>query len=157
MLLKDADGPNLLTIRVTGYQFPDALDLARRFSWHVVSGEGRYPEGDWQMHWQALACDESPKVSAWLAGVADAIAQRRIMPAPLQFLEPDLTFRASLAGSEQARIFVGFDLEFQPPWHRRSAAGDPFTLPLTVSEEQLRQAAGQWDAERALFPSRLPC
>jgi len=32
MLLKDADGPNLLTIRVTGYQFPDALDPRKRFS-----------------------------------------------------------------------------------------------------------------------------
>jgi len=29
---KDADGPNLLTIRVTGYQFPDALDPRKRFS-----------------------------------------------------------------------------------------------------------------------------
>jgi hypothetical protein len=36
MLLKDAGGPNRLMIGVTGYQFPDAPDPDRRFSWHMV-------------------------------------------------------------------------------------------------------------------------
>ncbi len=152
MLLKDADGPNRLTIRVTGYQFPDALDLATRFSWHMIGGEARCQEGSWRFHWQALTCDESPRVSAWLTEVAESITQRRVLPGPLRFLEPNLVFRAFPADSDRIRILVSFDLEFQPPWHRRRGAGDPFTLSFTMNEGQLRQAAGQWDAERAIFP-----
>src|SRR5260370_36068404 len=49
-------------------------------------------------------------------------------------------------------MLVSFDLEFQPPGRRRRAAGDPFTLSFTMDEGQLRQAAGQGDAERAIFP-----
>ena len=154
MLLTDADGPNCLVIRVTGYQFPDALDLAKRASWHMVGGEARCQEGSWRFHWQALTCDESPRVSAWLTEVAGSVAQRRVLPGPLRFLEPNLMFRAFPQDAERVRILVSFDLEFQPPWHRRRGAEDPFALAFTVDEGQLRQAAEQWDAERAPFPDR---
>jgi hypothetical protein len=115
MLLTDADGPNRLVIRVTGYQFPDALDLAKRFSWHMVGGEAHCQEGSWRFHWQALTCDESPRVSAWLTEVARSVTQRRVLPGPLQFLEPNLTFRAFPQDAERVRILVSFDLEFEPP------------------------------------------
>jgi hypothetical protein len=152
MLLKDADGPNRLMIRVTGYQFPDALNQDKRFSWHMIGGEARCQEGSWRFHWQALTCGESPQVSAWLTRVAASAAQRTTPPGPLQFLEPNLTFRAFPPDVGSTRIIVSFDLEFQPPWHRRQGAGDPFALSFTINEEQLRQAAEQWDAERAPFP-----
>ncbi|MCW2929715.1 MAG: hypothetical protein JWM19_677 [Actinomycetia bacterium] len=154
MLLKDANGPNRLTIRVTGYQFPDAPDLAKRFSWHMVGGDAQCQEGSWRFHWQALTCDESPRISAWLTEVAEAIACRRDVPPPLRFLEPNLEFAAVPADLATARVLVSFDLEFQPPWHAQQAAGDPFTLPFTMDEGQLRKAAGQWDAEHAIFPGR---
>jgi hypothetical protein len=154
MLLTDADGPNGLDVRVTGYQFPDALDLAKRSSWHMVGGEARCREGSWRFHWQALQCDESPRVSAWLAEVADSITRLRALPGPLRFVEPNLTFRAFPLDAVLVRIVVGFDLEFQPPWHRRRTSGDPFALSFTTHEERLRQAAEQWDAERAPFPDR---
>jgi hypothetical protein len=154
MLLKDADGPNRLMIRVTGYQFPDAPDLAKRFSWHMVGGEARCQEGSWRFHWQALTCDESPRVSAWLRQAAGAITRRRELPGPLQFLEPNLMFRASPPDGDRVQVQVSFNLEFQPPWHQRRGTGDPFVLSFAIDEEQLRQAAEQWDAERAPFPDR---
>jgi len=154
MLLKDADGPNRLMIRVTGYQFPDAPDPGRRFSWHMVGGEAHCQQGSWRFRRQALTCDESPQVSGWLTQVAASAAHRRSAPGPLLFLEPNLMFRAVPLDAGRTRIVVGFDLEFQPPWHRRPGAGDPFALSFTVSEDQLRQAADQWDAERAPFPDR---
>jgi hypothetical protein len=154
MLVTDADGPNRLIIRVTGHQFPDAPDLAKRFSWHMVGGEAHCQEGSWRFHWQALTCDESPRVSAWLTEVADSITQRRVLPGPLRFLEPNLMFRAFTQDTGRIRILVSFDLEFQPPWHRRRVTGDPFELSFTMDEGQLRQAAEQWDAERAPFPDR---
>jgi hypothetical protein len=154
MLLKDADGPNRLMIRVTGYQFPDAPDPGRRSSWHMVGGEAHCQEGSWRFRWQALTCDESPQVSAWMTQVAASVAQRRITPGPLLFVEPNLMFRACPLDAGRTQIVVSFDLEFQPPWHRQQGAGDPFALSFTVSEDQLRQAADQWDAERAPFPDR---
>lgn len=79
------------------------------------------------------------------------------MPGPLRFLEPNLEFQAFAADKGRARILVSFDLEFQPPWHKRhrARAGEPFTLSFTMDEAHLRQAATQWDAERAPFPDRL--
>jgi hypothetical protein len=152
MLLKDAGGPNRLMIRVTGYQFPDAPDPARRFSWHMVGGEARCQEGSWRFRWQALTCDESPRVSAWLKEAAGSVTQRRELPEALQFLEPNLMFRAFPPDEDMAQLQVSFDLELQPPWHRRRHAGDPFALSFAINEAQLRQAAEQWDAERAPFP-----
>jgi hypothetical protein len=154
MLLTDADGPNRLVIRVTGYQFPDAPDPAKRVSWHMVGGEARCQEGRWRFHWQALTCDESPRVSAWLTEVAESVTQQRALPGPLRFLEPNLMFRAFPQDAVRVRIVVSFDLEFQPPWHRQRGAGDPFDLAFTMDEGQLRHAAEQWDAERAPFPDR---
>jgi hypothetical protein len=47
VVLTDANGPNRLVIRVTGCRFPDAPDLARRLSWHMVGGEAHCREGSW--------------------------------------------------------------------------------------------------------------
>src|SRR2546429_7699656 len=121
----------------------------------MVGGEVQCQEGSWRFHWQALACDEPPRVSAWLTDVADAVTRQRALPGPLRFLEPDLEFRAFAAGKGRVRVMVSFDLEFQPPWHKRHGAGDPFMLSFTMHEEHLRQAARQWDAERIPFPDPL--
>lgn len=154
VLLNDVGGPNRLTIQVTGYQFPDAPDPAKRFSWHMIGGEARCQDGAWRFHWQALTCDESPRVSVWLAEVADAVTRQPALPGPLRFVEPNLELQAFAADKGRVQILVSFDLEFQPPWHERHWAGDPFTLSFTMSEADLRQAATQWDAERAPFPHR---
>src|SRR5713101_3284013 len=106
----------------------------------MVCGEAQCQEGNWRMDWQALTCDESPRVSAWLTAVAEAVTQRRILPDPLRFLEPKLAYRAFPADSDRVRILVSFDLEFQPPRHRRRGVGEPFTLSFTMTEVQLRQA-----------------
>ena len=127
----------------------------------MVGGEAQCHEGDWRFHWQALTCDESPRVSAWLTKVADAVTAQRALPGALRFAEPNLEFRAFVADKGRVTILVSFDLEFQPPLHRRhwagcrQWAGDPFTLPFIMSEEALRRAVRQWDTERAPFPDGL--
>lgn len=128
MLLQDADRPDRLTIGVTGYQFPDAPDPRMRCSWHMVAGEAQCQQGSWQFRWQALTCDESPRVSVWLVAVAESVRHRHVMPAPLEFTEPNLAFSAYAAGPGSARIVVGFDLEFQPPWHKTAGFGRPIRV-----------------------------
>ena len=85
-------------IRVVGYQFPDADDRAKRCSWHIVEGTATCAEGSWSWRYPALTCDESPRLSAWLREVADAVesgpagAGGTAGPmATLSFLEPNLS------------------------------------------------------------------
>jgi len=142
VLLTGATGDSL-SLRVSGYQFPDAEDPRKRYSWHMVSGEAGSAEGSWDFEWQALTCDESPRVSAWLRAVASQEG-----PAPLTFLEPNLRFR--LAGDDAVGLVlkVDFDLEFLPPWNRHGYTGKPTTLRIAIGSECLRAAADAWDEER---------
>ena len=149
MLLTGATGDSL-SLSVSGYQFPDAEDLRKRYSWHMLSGEARSAEGSWDFEWQALTCDESPRVSAWLRAAASQEG-----PAPLSFLEPNLRFR--LAGDAVGLVLeVDLNLEFLPPWNRHRYAGEPTTLQIAVDSEGLRAAADAWDEERAPFPDLTP-
>jgi len=139
--------------RVTGYQFPDAEDPRRRFSWHVLAGDANCADGAWSFAWAAMACHESPLVSDWLreaaSGRKSALVDREGW---LRFTEPNLSFRVAEATDDAITIEVAFDLEFQPPWHRRRGAGDPFVVRLQSGPEQLLRAANEWDHERAPFP-----
>ena len=77
-------------------------------------------------------------------------------PAVLEFTEPNLRF--SMAGYQpgEAVVQVALDLEFQPPWHRRRAAGDPFCLVMHLTAEKLRSAAAEWEEEIARYPDGTP-
>jgi hypothetical protein len=153
---------NSLSIRVTGYQFPDADDPRERYSWHMVAGEARCSRGEWSFRMAALTYDESPQVSAWLREVAGWCETRsqdgteRPTIAPLSFTEPNLAFRIGDSTANALLVEVDLDLEFQPPWHRRRGAGDPFTLTVATDPDQLRRAAAEWDLERSPFPDGLP-
>lgn len=147
-----------LSLSVTGYQFPDADNPQKRFSWHMVAGEARCSLGEWSFRYAALTCDESPLVSAWLRKAAAAHnvpASRQL--APLTFTEPNLSFRLGRFADDVMVIDVDLDMEFQPSWRRLPGmyAGDPFTLSLTTDAAQLRQAAEDWDRERGPFPDGL--
>src|SRR5258708_21304118 len=89
MLLKDADGPNRLIIRVTGYQFPDALDLATRFSWHMIGGEAPCQEGSWRVHLPAPPCYESPRGFAPRTKGAPSVHPPRGPPRPPPVPSPE--------------------------------------------------------------------
>jgi hypothetical protein len=147
-----------LTLRITGYQFPDAEDLRKRYSWHMAEGEAACPRGSWRFRFPAFTCDESPRISAWLREVAD-YAERSPesgQPGILEFTEPNLRFAVAGHQPGEAVLQVALDLEFQPPWHRRRAAGDPFCLVMHLTAGQLRSAARQWDEELARYPDGTP-
>jgi hypothetical protein len=150
MLLTGATGDSL-SLRVGGYQFPDAEDLRQRYSWHMVSGQARCAEGSWDFEWQALTCDESPRVSAWLRAAASKAG-----PAALTFIEPNLGFRLAGDAVVGQALEVDLDLEFLPPWNRHRNAGDPTTLRIDIDAGGLRAAADAWDKERAPFPDLKP-
>jgi hypothetical protein len=150
MLLTAATGDSL-SLRVSGYQFPDAADLRKRYSWHMISGEARCIEGSWDFEWQALTCDESPRVSAWLRAAASDEN-----PPALTFMEPNIGFRLAGDAALGYALEVDLDLEFLAPWNRHGYAGDPTTLRIDVDPEGLRAAADAWDEERAPFPDLTP-
>jgi hypothetical protein len=147
--LIDGDGHGL-EVRVTGYQFPDAADPGKRFSWHMVEGAGHTPRGRWQVRYPALTCDETPRVSAWLRDAAIDAGQPE-----LSFTEPNLAFRVADRFLDQVVLSIELDLEFSPPWERRRSAGDPFSLAIRVPRQGLVAAADAWDQEAAPFPDGL--
>jgi hypothetical protein len=146
---------NALEIRVVGYQFPDATDLARRYSWHMVQGSATVEDASWHFRWQALTCDESPRVGPWLRSLAAAVATEPDLnigpPARLEFTEPNLALVGLDLRPDQLVLRVELDVEF----HRDRAhwrASQPYLLDLDVSGAQLIDAAQQWDDEIALYP-----
>jgi hypothetical protein len=153
-----AGSADALGLRITGYQFPDAEDLRKRYGWHMAEGEAACSRGAWRFRFPALTCDESPQISGWLREVADYAGRSPVSgrPGVLEFTEPNLCF--SVAGRQigAAVLQVALDLEFQPPWHRRREAGDPFYLVMHLTSEQLRSVAGEWDEEIARYPDGTP-
>jgi len=143
-----------LLIRVSGYQFPDADNLAERHSWHMVEGTAICPEGSWDFRFPALTCDESPRVASWLRQIANA-SPDQTPPPPLDFTEPNLSMAViSEKTSNAVSLQIGLDLEFAPPWSRRPAAGNPYLVRCRFTRQELHQAATEWEAEIALFPDQ---
>ena len=147
---------NAIEVSVVGYQFPDASDLRQRFSWHMVAGRATQADVSWRFRWQALSCDESPRVGAWLRSFAAALAAAPEAdvryPSRLAFTEPNLAFSVANVG-RRALLRVELDLEF----HRDRAnwrAGEPYVLDLEVTSKQVVEAAAQWDEEIAQYPGR---
>ena len=147
--LVGGDG-NGLEVRVTGYQFPDAADRGKRFSWHMVEGAGHTSRGRWQFRYPALTCDETPRVSAWLRDAAIDAGQPE-----LSFTEPNLALRVADRFSDHVMLSIELDLEFLPPWERRRSAGDPFILAIRLGRQGLVAAADAWDQEAEPFPDGL--
>jgi hypothetical protein len=150
---------NALEISVVGYQFPDAEDLAKRYSWHMLKGTATVAEASWHFRWQALTCDESLRVAPWLRLLAETIGDTSgadlLAPAPLIFTEPNLAFAALDLRSDRALLRIELDVEF----HRDRAhwrAGEPYLLDLDVTGSQLVRAAAEWDREIARYPGKAP-
>ncbi|MGI8591401.1 MAG: WapI family immunity protein [Nakamurella sp.] len=91
-----AEGGDVLDLSVVGYQFPDEDDPRKRYSWHMVQGRVGTPTETWDFRWQALTCDESPRLAGWLRKVAAASVHGRALPeqgpARIDFTEPNLVF-----------------------------------------------------------------
>jgi hypothetical protein len=147
--LVDADGHGL-ELSVTGYQFPDAADRGKRFSWHMVEGAGYAPRGRWHFRYPALTCDETPRISTWLRNAAMNVDQPE-----LSFTEPNLAFGVVGRSADDVTLNVELDLEFSPPWQSHHSAGDPFVLTIRVPRQGLVVAADAWDQETAPFPDGL--
>jgi hypothetical protein len=145
-----------LELSVVGYQFPEAENLAKRYSWHMIEGKAIDADVSWHFRWQALTCGESHRVAPWLRLLAERVASPTKgpeAPARLAFTEPNLAFVALEVDADRALLRVELDLEF----HRDRAhwqAGDPYLLDLVVTEATLMQAATQWEAELRAYSGR---
>jgi hypothetical protein len=147
---------NGLKLSVIGYQFPDAEDLSQRYSWHMIGGTATHGAASWHFRWQALTCDESPRLGTWLRTLAESLTSQppsdRQFPSRRSFSEPNLAFSV-VQIADAALLRVEFDLEF----HRDRAhwrVGDPYLVDIDVTSRQLTEAADQWDDDVARNPGR---
>lgn len=160
MKLGSGDG-DILELTIEGYQFPDAQNLQQRLSWHIVSGRATNSSESWAFCWQALTCDESVRLGSWLQEVADRSNPngRRFESRPhaICFTEPNLRFEAVTSFQSGSTVIPAqLDLEFRAPSNRICRSpGEPNTLQLDVTQEQISAAATEWAANVAQYPDGL--
>jgi hypothetical protein len=158
--LFDASG-NDFELHIVGYQFPDAEDPQKRFSWNMVEGSATSEEEHWNFRWQALACHEPPRLVRWLLDVAEWLDRpsdtASAPPDQIVFTEPNLALSVLERLSEAARIGIALDLEFKPPAARqgRVGAGNPAWVRINVDSERLRRGAEALAADISRFPDGL--
>ncbi len=145
-----------LRLAIVGYQFPEAEDLLRKYSWYLVEGDATVGGSGWGFRWQALTCDKAPAIAEWLRAVAKWAVSETDPEAPKApwLIEPNVQFPAVRREDDLVVLTVELDLEFLPPDRRRGrvGAGNPVVLELRATPDELIQAATDFDATIAQWP-----
>lgn len=145
---------------IEGYQFPEASNPHQRFSWYMIGGRATTAEEEWTFRWQALTCDEPPRISAWLRRAASwTEGEAPDVPGRLTFTEPNLAFDTTTRIGNLARLEVALDYEFGPPTRtvgRRRPGREPGVVRIEVHGDDLRSAAEQLDEDIARYPDGSP-
>jgi hypothetical protein len=91
-----AAGGDQLQLGIVGYQFPDASDPRKRYSWYVLGGSATASGQSWEFQWQALTCDDAPLISDWFRQLASRASGPAGVSAPDApwLIEPNLQFRS---------------------------------------------------------------
>ncbi|MCP4968392.1 MAG: hypothetical protein GY926_24560 [bacterium] len=153
--LGTTDGDSL-RLAIDGYQFPDAEDPEKRFSWYMVEGCATRDGRAWDFRSQALTCDVAPLICGWLFELANR-GERNVgteSPRPPWLIEPNLQFPSVSWENGRALLTIDLDLEFLPPDVRQSrrGAGTPEVLRVRATADDLRRAAVDFAATIARFP-----
>ena len=125
MRLVSSDGDEL-ALSIVGYQFPDAEDPRKRFSWNMIEGHVVLGDERWGFRW-ALSCDEPPLLAGWFRAVATWVeaGTGEGCPKALTFTEPNLSFEVLESRDADVTIGVGLDVEFRSPSNSGAGAGNP--------------------------------
>jgi hypothetical protein len=150
MLLRGTAGDSL-ALNISGYQFPDAEDLQKRYSWHMVEGGASSATTKWAFRYPALTCDESVTLATWLREVGDTPETS----STLKFTEPNLRFEIVGRSTDSVILEVQLDQEFGHPADVESGRREKTVLRLQLSHQALRIAAQEWMADVDRFPDLL--
>lgn len=156
LALGTTDGDSL-RLAIDGLQFPESEEPNKRFSWYFVDGSATQDGRAWDFRWQALTCDKALLICGWLFEVANWIGfgPRNEPPPPPWLVEPNLHFPELRWENGRALLTVELDLEFLPPEIRdgRRGTGNPQTLRIRATAEELRSAAIAFAATIARYPA----
>lgn len=145
---------------VSGYQYPGLPGEGPQdwdANWLIIQGEVELPDGRRSSFVDpCLTTWEADDLGAWLRRVSrgEALTAPDRGPA-VEFLEPNLGFRAMQGEDGRIELRVYLSLEAEPPWVMEGAPGvhrNYVTMDLT--REQLADAAEAWLAECREFPAR---
>ncbi|MCP9620812.1 hypothetical protein FOH10_25670 [Nocardia otitidiscaviarum] len=151
MQLIDSEGHGV-ELRIVGYQFPDAADLRIRRSWLVIEGSAYSPQGDWPFRWQAMTPPEAVALKQWLQRVANVLVGGERPITQLRFTEPNLALSFDTSEAEPIELSISLDLEFSPPWQRRTRAGNPYVVSCRLTGGSISAAASEWATEIEPYP-----
>ena len=135
---------NALTLSVNGYQFPNAVDDWDA-NWLVIRVDVRNDEGSWSATHPCLTTRELAELADWLERPNGE----------LRFTEPNLELEVVGREGDDVELKVWFELELRPDWAESWVAGErDLSAALTVSRQELVQAAAELRGELAAFPPR---
>ena len=154
------NGDDVLDLSIVGYQFPDTDDLRKRYSWHMIQGRAGTAFEAWDFRWQALTCDESPRLARVAARGRRRIGTRpsraRGGPAPDLLHRTQPCLRCRVLQYDAVVITAELDLEFRAPANQGDHhVGHPNVLHIITSPEQLVAAATDWESDLMRYPDGL--
>lgn len=153
LTLGSTDGDSL-RLAIDGFQFPDAEDLNKRFSWYFVDGNATQSGRSWQFRWQALTCSTAPLICGWLFDLANWVERGPSAEPPDApwLVEPNVQFTNVEWEHGRALITVELSQEFSPPANRAQPADKHAVLRIRSTAEELRSSAIDFAATIARFP-----
>ncbi|MCU1676219.1 MAG: hypothetical protein JWM93_977 [Frankiales bacterium] len=151
--LTDADARLSVVLRPIAYQF-GADGTHDDNNWLVIDGAVTQRRNKWTFAEPCLQTTEALRLGSWLRGIA---AQSEAVPADavpsLYFTEPNLAFSLLRYVEGAAVVRVHLSLESAPPWEQDSQLLS-FFLEMTITGDDLRAAADEWERELLPFPER---
>jgi hypothetical protein len=146
MELRSRDGQSL-RLDIVGYQFPDIAAEESDANWLRIELAGSTTRGRWRSVDPSLLTYEVAALADWFDRVANGSVQER----PLEFIEPNLSFRLS----PDATFRVYLELESRPPWAAsKGAPEEDLWLEFPLDSGMLREAARDLRAQLARYPER---
>ncbi len=137
---------------VLDHQFPNSLIESQRRSWLIIEGTATSPQGTWSFQWQALTASDAVDLETWIRSVAQSAEDVEAGRASIEFTEPNLAFTVTGSETNEIELQTSLDLEFSPPWRKRTRSGDPFTISSWIPRGAMLRAANDWAAEIAPYP-----
>ena len=109
-----------LEVELIGYQFGTATPTdAWDANWLQVRIEAEVAGRRWEATDPCLLTDKVARLSGWLAALAEGVEV-----APIDFIEPNLSFEVAGRSGEQVHVRAWFELELRPAWAAKGFVGE---------------------------------
>jgi len=150
-MLKSSNG-DVFSLRIVGYEFPIVTeDLGFDSNWLIVEVCCKHGKKTWIKRDPSLLTWEVGILIKWLRD----ILYRQPDSEVLEFIEPNLQFKAIRGNDEQIHCFrVTLSHETCPDWARRNRCPS-YSMDFTLDVDSIETLCKTLEADLLLYPRRL--